>query len=62
MSNVSLCTEKRKPFDVLAEGPKSEAGTPNWRKLEPALVRFARAFEDPETYLLAADRLARRCA
>ncbi len=28
LSDVSLCTQKRKPFDILAERPKSRNGTP----------------------------------
>ena len=28
LSDVSLCSEKRKPFDILAEEPKIEDGTP----------------------------------
>ena len=28
VDGVSLCLQKRKPFDILAEGPKCQSGTP----------------------------------
>lgn len=34
LDNVSLVTTKRKPFDVLAEGPLSEKSRSNWTRLK----------------------------
>ena len=43
LTDLSLCLAKKKPFDVLAERPEIEDGTPFWRKFEPAAAQFLKA-------------------
>ena len=62
LSDVSLCTEKRKPFDILAERPISENGTPNCRNFEPVVIAYVEVFARPEPDLLALDRLVQQYA
>ena len=62
LSDVSLCTEKRKPFDILAKRPILKDGTPNCRNFEPVVTAYVEVFARPEADLVALDRLARQCA
>ena len=62
LSDVTLCTQTRRPFDVFAERPICHDGRGNWRSFEPYLGAYVGAFTRPEPHLIALDRLARQCA
>jgi hypothetical protein len=66
LGHLSLVTEKRKPFDILAERPSIQLSRGNCRIFEPfaALVeRFVRSYPvPPAPYLRDAAQLGRRSA
>jgi hypothetical protein len=66
LNDVSLCIEKRKPSDVLAERAFLKTGRGDWPNFEPrpkAIQPFVAAFSGPsEPHLLTAARLGRHTA
>jgi hypothetical protein len=62
LSDVTLVTTKRKPFDVLAERPVLKKSRANWRSFEPALRGFAEEFSQPVLHLQQLEVLMARPA
>ncbi|KPJ57082.1 MAG: hypothetical protein AMS16_01565 [Planctomycetes bacterium DG_58] len=64
LNDTTLVTEKRRPFDVLAERPFLKDGRGNWREFEPkALTTYTSLFfTPPQPHVLAVSSLMRASA
>ena len=62
LTDVSLVTTKRKPFDGLAERLKNENSRLHCQFFEPVIADFADAALQPPSYLRRLHELARECA
>ena len=51
LSDVSLCTAKRRPFDILAKRPNCVGIRMHWRIFEPTIREFLDGFFHPQSYL-----------
>ena len=50
-SDATLCVQKRKPFDILAERPSLIDGRGDWHSFETLVDEFVKAFAGSLPYL-----------
>jgi hypothetical protein len=66
LSDVSLCLEKRRPFDFLVERPFLKNGRGDWRSFEPcpqSIAPYPPMFiGPPEPFIITVQHLVRLCA